>query len=129
MPTVQIRPELLDEIRQLGGLEKREQADPLADLVEEALQAYLFRLRQRKIEQEREAYRRRHAEFLRRYRHRFVAVHQGEVVGVDEDRDRLLRQVRERFGKIPVAVIYVDDSPEPDVFTVYSPRLIDKDHV
>ncbi len=57
-----------------------------------------------------------------RYRGKFVAVHNGQVVDHDPDQRTLYLRARARFGHTPVLIIRADWD-EPPVYTIHSPRL------
>jgi len=56
-----------------------------------------------------------------RYRGKFVAVHDGQVVDHDPDQRALYLRVRARFGHTPVLIVRADWD-EPPVYTIHSPR-------
>ncbi len=57
-----------------------------------------------------------------RYRGKFVAVHDGQVIDHDPDQRTLYLRVRARFGHTPVLIVRADWD-EPPVYTIHSPRL------
>ena len=57
-----------------------------------------------------------------RYRGKFVAVHDGQVVDHDPDQRALYLRVRARFGHTPVLIVWADWDGPP-VYTIHSPRL------
>ncbi len=57
-----------------------------------------------------------------RYRGKFVAVHDGQVVDHDPDQRALYLRVRARFGHTPILIVRANWD-EPPVYTIHSPRL------
>ncbi|MEZ4865361.1 MAG: hypothetical protein R3C14_28895 [Caldilineaceae bacterium] len=56
------------------------------------------------------------------YQNGFVALYQGEVVDHDPDRLTLLRRVRQKFGRTPVAVIPVEQTALPE-YLIHHPLV------
>lgn len=119
MPVIEVDPVLIEEIRTYGNLEN----DGLNVIVEDALRVHLFHLRQQKIARERRYYEAHHSELVQRYLGKYVAVHKEMVVGSSADGHELARQMRQKYGRIPIAIIRVEESPDPPTFTVRSPKL------
>lgn len=73
---------------------------------------------------EAEAFREMKAELLEnpKYRDRFVAIHGGRVVDVDEDRRALARRVYERYGYVPIYMGRVEAAER--ILEVPSPEVI-----
>lgn len=100
----------------------RQENKEVSDLVNEALKYYLWTAKERKIDQEMEAYRAMHAELKRRFLGQYVAVHDGKLVDHDTDRGALSRRVRQEYGNVAVLITPVEEEPERE-FTILSPRL------
>ena len=64
-----------------------------------------------KGEREYQAFLRMLPELLPRYRGRYVAVHEGQVVDADADDVALVRRVHARVGYVPLHVGLVTDRP------------------
>ncbi|MBI2926009.1 MAG: hypothetical protein HYY24_09920 [Verrucomicrobia bacterium] len=75
-----------------------------------------------KWEQEFRAFLRLRPSLLRSHRNRFVAIHEGKVVGSGEDEIALGLRVYAKFGYVPIYVGRVSDEPQP-IVRVPSPRL------
>ena len=89
----------------------RERVQPQFEKSDEALAA---------LERERAAFLRLKKQLLRRYRGRFVAILNGEVIDADEDDRALTRRVYAKHGYIP---IYVDKVVEElPVRRILSPK-------
>ncbi|MBC8448082.1 MAG: hypothetical protein H8D78_10045 [Chloroflexi bacterium] len=63
------------------------------------------------FEQERRAFERLKPELLRMYRDQWVAIYQGNVVEVGQERSQVLDRVYDRFGYVPVYVQQVEEQP------------------
>lgn len=118
----------------------KRRSQPIEDLVEDALMAFLQPAesfeeeagngssartsdwRRAKIHAEAEAWRSLPATVRRSYGEDFVAVHDRQVVDRDRDRLTLYRRVRARFGDVPV-LITPANSPSPREFHLLSPRV------
>lgn len=119
MPVVEIDQRWVDEMKSVGDIAP----DDLSAVVDDALRQHFFRLRQKKIDRERQFYEANHAALLDEYAEKFIAIHNGAVVGADEDGRVLSRQMRQQFGRTPIAIIQVQENPEPPTFTVRRPRV------
>lgn len=119
MSVVEIDSDLMNEIRIYGGPENGN----LTAVIEDILRQHLFRLRQKKFDQECDSYEKNHPQIVEKYLGRYVAIHHGEVIDADEDGSVLSKRVREKFGRTPIAIIHVQDSPEWPVLRIRRPRL------
>ena len=119
MPTVEVAQRWVEELRSIG----RATTDDLGTVVDDALRAHFFHMRQEKIEKERQFYEANHSEIFQAYGGKFVAIHNGTVIDADEDGHRLSKRVREQHGRIPIAIIEVRETPNPLTFKVRRPRL------
>jgi hypothetical protein len=119
MPTVEIDQRWVEELRSISQVA----SDDLRAVVDDALRAHFFHMRQQKIANEREFYEANHTEILQKYRGKFVAIHNGTVLDADEDGRKLSSRVREQHGRIPIAIIEVRETPEAPTFKVRRPRL------
>lgn len=120
MPVIEIAQHWVDELAEL-------QQDPpgvsIADAVDVALQQYMFRQRQEKIARERRWYELHHHEVVQQYIGQYVAIHNGRFIDADQDGRILARRIRQRHGRIAIAIIQVADSPDPPTFYMRSPKL------
>lgn len=94
----------------------------ISELVNEALQRYLWEANERKIEQETEAFRSMHDELKQHFLGEYVAIHQGKLVDHDVDRRALSRRVRREYPNGGVLITPVEDEPER-VFLMLTPRF------
>ena len=120
MPVVEIAQQWVDE---LAELQQASTVVDINDVVNVALQQYLFRQRQEKIVRERRWYEAHHHEFFRQYRGQYVAVHNTRIIDSDSDGRLLSRRVRQIYGRVAVAIIHVADSPELPILQMHSPKL------
>lgn len=75
-----------------------------------------------KIRVEQRAFRRLFGELLRKYPEQYVAIHDGEVVEVGDDKFRVADRAYARFGYIPILVVKVTE--EEPVVRIATPRFI-----
>ena len=94
----------------------------ISELVTEALQRYLWEIKERRIDREMETYRAMHAELKHRFLGQYVAIHNGELVDHDADRRALSRRVRQKYGSVAVLITPVEEEPERE-FLMQSPRF------
>jgi len=116
--SVLIQDQVFVELMPIAEQEDKE----ISDLVTEALQRYLWEVKERKIDREMEAYRTMHAELKRRFLGQYVAIHNGELVDHDADRHALSRRVRREYGSVAVLITPVEEKPERE-FLMLSPRF------
>lgn len=121
MPVIEIKQQWVDELVELQSAASS--AIPLHDLVEQALQQYLFRQRQEKIARERRWYEAHYHELAQDYRGQYVAIHNAQVIDMDQDGRTLSKRIRQQYGRVAVALIQVVDTPEPPTFSMHSPKL------
>lgn len=105
MPTVVVEPELYRRVEEAAS----EYEASIDEILAEAVRRYLWELERRKISDESEIYRRRHAELKGRYLGQYIAMHNGQVVDHDPDFRTLRRRVRQRFQRTPVMITKVED--------------------
>ncbi len=108
MPTVVVELELYKRIEE-AAVEHEASTD---EIFAEAVRSYLWDLRRRKISEESKIYRQRYPELKDRYLGQYIAMHKGQVVDHDTDFKLLRQRVRKRFGRTPVLMTLVKDSPE-----------------
>jgi len=116
--SVLIPDQVLAELTPIAEQEDKE----VSELVNEALRRYLWEAKERKIDQEMEAYRAMHAELKRRFLGEYVAIHNGKLIDHDADRRALSRRVRRKYGNVAVLITPVEDEPERE-FLMLSPRF------
>lgn len=120
MPIVEIAQHWVDE---LVELQPHPVTITINEAVDIALQQYMFRQRQEKIARERRWYEVHHHELVQQYIGQFVAIHNGQVVDADQDGRLLSRRIRQRYGRVAVAIVQVDHSPDPPIFYLRTPKI------
>lgn len=77
---------------------------------------------QEKMMQEVEAYQQMHPQLVEKYAGQFVAIHNGQLVDHDSDKEALFARIKERFPNQVVLQRQVLENPDP-VFHFRSPRF------
>lgn len=67
------------------------------------------RAAQRLAERNRRYYHQHKAEFLRKYRDKYIAIHNEQVIGVDATRSGLLNRMFREYGDIPFFFTHVTE--------------------
>jgi hypothetical protein len=88
----------------------------LNDLVNEAVEYYIRQRQQKKIDVEIVAFESMHRDLWQNYPKEWVAIHHQELVDHDSDQVALYRRVRQRFGRIPVLIRQVQESPTVEIW-------------
>lgn len=119
MATVEIDERWIDELRSLNN---GKQFD-LSNEVESAVRYHLFKLRQSKIADERQYYEENHTEIAEKHLGQYVAIHNHAIVDSDADGRSLSARLRQKLGRTPVAIIFVEEHPDPPIISLRAPRL------
>ncbi len=107
MPTITLDQNVYKRLK-----EAAEEHETTADaLLEDAARQYLWELERQKISEESELFRQQYPELKQKYLGRYIAMHQGKVVDHDVDEDALWQRVRERYGRTPVLIVRVRETP------------------
>ncbi|MBN2002883.1 MAG: hypothetical protein JXA21_05970 [Anaerolineae bacterium] len=106
-PTL-IEPQLYQRIEQIA----REQSTTIGDILNSALQLYLWELDRRKIAEESAHYRQQHSQLRQEYLGDYIAMHQGIVVDHDKDFAQLRQRVRQRFPRVAVMMTLVTEEAD-----------------
>jgi len=120
MPAIEIAQHWVDE---LTNLHPETTTIDIKAVVNEALQQYAYRQRQAKIARERQWYEANHATLAQGYRGQYIGVHNSQVIDSDADGPTLSKRLRRCYGRVAVAIIYVDAEPGPPVLHIRSPKL------
>ncbi len=107
MTLTQIEQQLYQRAEQVA----HEQSKSIGDILNAALQSYLWELDRRKIAEESAHYRRQHAQLRQEYLGEYIAMHKGAVVDHGEDFAQLRQRVRERFPNTAVMITLVTEEP------------------
>lgn len=123
MPAVQIAQRWVDELK---GLQPEAATIDMDAVVDAALKEYMYRQRQEKIARERQWYEAHHAALVKKYLDNYIGVHNGQVVDSDMDGSTLSKRLRRQYGRVAIAVIQVESTPEPPTLHMRSPKLATK---
>jgi hypothetical protein len=93
---------------------KQEARSP-SELVNEALQFYYQARQREKLSQEIAAYEAMHAELWRTLPGEWVAIHNQQLVDHDPDDVALYRRIRKTYGRTPLLLRQVKESPIEEV--------------
>jgi hypothetical protein len=128
--TCDIEHELIQVVRRLPATRAAEVLDFAQFLVskdpapsnggEQALSEWESQIQQISVEQR--AYERQHLELLERYRGRYIAMRQGQVIDNDDDKIALSRRIRKQYGNQPVLIKLVQSDPM-ESYHIRSPKL------
>jgi len=83
----------------------------LSDALEDAVRMYLREQDRAKIRREQDAYEKMHADLVRTHFGKWVAIHEGALVDVDDELAPLHRRVRARYGDEAVLLTQVEREP------------------
>lgn len=100
-----IEPQLYSRIEQAAD----EHKIGIDRILSDALRRYLWELDRRKISEESQVYRERHAELKEQYLGQYIAMHDGDVVDHDSDFGALRHRVRQQFRQTPVMITLVEE--------------------
>lgn len=110
--TVTIRSDLTETLQENAQQSER----TLNDLVNEAVEHYVQEQQRRKIDKEILAYHRLHPDLWRAMANQWLAIHNGEVVDQDSDRQALYHRIRVRYGRTSVLIRQVKRHAEEDLW-------------
>jgi len=111
MPTVTLDQNVYKRLKAVA----KEQETTADALLEDAARQYLWEIERQKISEESAMYRQQFPELKKKYLGQYIAMHQGKVVDHDTDEDALWQRVRQRYGRTPVLVTRVGETPERTV--------------
>lgn len=95
---------------------------PPVDLLTHALDDYIRKLEWEKLSQEMKAFQSMLDELLVEYAGKYVAIHQGKVIGFDDDLSTLHNRIYYEMGSTPVLYERVTTEPKREI-VIRSPRL------
>lgn len=108
MPTVTLDQNVYKRLKAAAD-ENETTADAL---LENAARQYLWELERQKISEESAMYRQQYPELKEKYLGQYIAMHLGKVVDHDIDEDALWKRVRQRYGRTPVLILRVEETPD-----------------
>jgi hypothetical protein len=94
----------------------------LEEAAQEAALSYIGRYGRAKVEKEQATFEQQKSELLKKYRGRYVAMHNGEVVETAASLRALRNKVFAHFGYTPMLHTLVTDEPDREI-VVRSPRV------
>ncbi len=103
-----IDPQLYSRLEQAAS----EQQIGVDRIFTDAIRRYLWELDRRKISEESQVYRQRHAELQAQYLGEYIAMLDGQVLDHDMNVTALRQRVRQRFGRRPVMITLVEEVVE-----------------
>lgn len=113
--TLEIPAELYERIERLAAVREESVAYVLAEALTRVEDQPIELARTEAMSREEAAYRAMHRELYAKYAGQYVAIHDGELVGVDEDESALAAVIRERFPNRIVLLKQVEESPIREV--------------
>lgn len=111
-----------DNLAQRLKFDADQENQSLGDLIEEIIEDHFYRRNQEKIERESQAYELLHPQLVQQHFGRWVAIHNGQLIDVDEDRTALYHRIRAKFGKTSVLLRQVREQPVEEI-CIRSPRI------
>ncbi len=108
-------------VTELIPLARREDK-AIEEVVNEAVQRYIWEAREQQIDRELAAYHAQHAQLKQRYLGQYIALRQGKVVGHGADRKALSREMRRLYGNEVILITPVTESPDRE-WEFRSPRF------
>ncbi len=112
MSPVMLRPDLSATL-EMDALEEKKSVN---ELVNEAVEHYLYIRQQAKIDQEIAAYETLHNQLIPNFLGHWVVIHEQKLIDHDVDRVALYRRVRSRFGHASVLIRQVQETPCQDLW-------------
>jgi len=107
MGKVALQPDLMTRVQRIV----QEKGTDIEDFIAQAVQEYLDRLEDRKLEAEAEAFEEMHPQLVEHYLGQFVAIHNGQVIDADADFEALFLRVQESFEATPILIRRVGEQP------------------
>lgn len=118
MPVLSVDSAFLQKVTEVAKWHQQ----PTEDLLTRALDDYIDKLEWEKLRREMKAYEAMLGELLKEYEGKYVAIHQGEVIGVDADLSTLHNRIYYQMGSVPVLYERVTTEPKRDI-VIRSPRV------
>ena len=109
--TIQLPQDLYEAVRQKALAQQKTTEDLVIEWVSAHLDEAAYDDITQAFEQEVAAFERLKTTLLAQYAGQYVAIYQGEVVGVGEDRLTLVKEVYRRFGEVPCYIEQVSSEP------------------
>ncbi len=100
-----------------------ERGESVSAIVEQLIAEYLREQRHHYLMDEMERFRRNHADLLREYNGRYVALRDGHVLDHDLNGGALYVRLRSQYGELPILIVEVTAQPE-QLYTRTSSRVL-----
>lgn len=118
MPVLSVDSAFLQKITEVSKWNQQ----PAVDLLTRALDDYIEKLEWEKLSWEMKAFEAMLDELIEEYEGKYVAIHQGKVIGVDDDLSTLHNRIYYEMGSVPVLFERVTTEPKREI-VIRSPRL------
>jgi hypothetical protein len=118
MPVLTVDSAFLQKVTEVSQWNEQ----PPVVLLTHALDDYIRKLEWEKLSREMRAFQAMLDELLVEYEGKYVAVHQGMVIGVDDDLSTLHNRIYYELGSTPVLYERVTSEPKREI-VIRSPRL------
>jgi hypothetical protein len=116
--TIQLDASLVTQLREAAAWK----GISLEEAMQEAARSYIGRYGRAKVEKEQAIFEQQKSELLKKYRGRYIAMHNGEVVATAANLRVLRTKVFARFGHTPMLHTLVTADPDREI-VVRSPQL------
>ena len=107
MASVELRPQLIEQLKN----EAARRRTSLEALANDWLEEQLWEAKNKKINEEAERFRAKHAELLAQYAGQYVAMRDGLVIDHDPDLIALHGRIRSQYGDEPILMAPVTSEP------------------
>ena len=118
MPVLTVDSAFLEKVTEVSKWNPQ----PPADLLTRALDDYIEKLEWEKLSREMRAFESMHDDLLKEYEGKYVAIHDGKVIGVDDNLSALHNRIYYEIGSVPVLFERVSTEPKREI-VIRSPRL------
>lgn len=118
MPVLSVDSAFLQKVTEVSKWNQQ----PAVDLLTRALDDYIDKLEWEKLARETKAFEAMLDELLEKHEGKYVAIHEAEVIGVDDDLSTLHNRIYYQMGSVPVLYERVTTEPKRDI-VIRSPRL------
>ncbi len=107
---------LRSDLREILEKDAEQETKTINDIVNEAVEHYLRKQQQVKLDQEITAYEIMHSKLQQKYVGQWVAVHKQKLVDHDSDGSALYQRIRAKYGRTSVLIRQVAEQPIEEVW-------------
>jgi len=107
---------LKTDVWQILEQDAQQESRSVTDLVNEAIEQYLYKRQLAKIDREIAGYERLYPELQAKYLGQWVAVHNQKLIDCDNDRAALYHRVRAIYNQTPVLIRQVTEAANEDLW-------------